>query len=49
MTVLATACAAYLAADGPAQMLDEDEVASWRAAAAELLPRLWDHLLRRYG
>ena len=49
MTVLATACAAYLAADGPARMLGEDEVASWRAAAAELLPRLWDHLLRRYG
>jgi ribulose-5-phosphate 4-epimerase/fuculose-1-phosphate aldolase len=49
MAVLDTACTAYLAADGPALVLGVEEVLSWRTAADELLPRLWDHLLGRYG
>jgi hypothetical protein len=27
--------------------LSADEIASWRAAGDELLPRLWQHLRRR--
>ena len=27
--------------------LSADEIASWRAAGDELLPRLWEHLRRR--
>ena len=54
MWLLAAACDVYLAAtaasgpDGPAPLSGE-EIASWRAAGGELLPRLWQHLRRRAG
>ena len=53
MWLLAAACEVYLAASqafGPSVTpLSADEIASWRAAGSELLPRLWDHLRRRPG
>ena len=59
MWVLAAACEVYLAARGvlgfrekmgtpySVTPLSADEIASWRAAGDELLPRLWEHLRRR--
>jgi HCOMODA/2-hydroxy-3-carboxy-muconic semialdehyde decarboxylase len=51
MWVLAAACEVYLAARGVRETsvtpLSGDEIASWRAAGHELLPRLWQHLRRR--
>ncbi len=49
MWLLAAACQAFLAAraGGPATPLSAAEIASWRAVADELLPRLWHHLRRR--
>jgi len=51
MWVLAAACEVYLAARGVRETtgtgLSADEIASWRAAGDELLPRLWQHLRRR--
>ena len=49
MWLLSAACDAFLAtrADGPVTALSAAEIASWRAAASELLPRLWQHLRRR--
>lgn len=48
MTILAAACEVWLAsaAAGRPTPLCADEVASWRAVADELLPRLWTHLAR---
>jgi hypothetical protein len=48
MWVLSAACDAYLAARaaGPVHPLTAEEIASWRAVADELLPRLWEHLRR---
>jgi ribulose-5-phosphate 4-epimerase/fuculose-1-phosphate aldolase len=47
MWLLAAACQTWLAAaaasDAP-RLMDAAEAASWRAAGAELLPRLWTHL-----
>jgi HCOMODA/2-hydroxy-3-carboxy-muconic semialdehyde decarboxylase len=49
MWLLGAACEVYLAAQagGPVTPLSPEEVASWRAAGDELLPRLWQHLRRR--
>lgn len=50
MWLLAAACQTWLAAaaaTGEPRPLDADEAASWRAVAAELLPRLWTHLTAR--
>ncbi len=49
MWLLSAACDAFLAtrAGGPVTALSAAEIASWRAAAKELLPRLWQHLRRR--
>jgi HCOMODA/2-hydroxy-3-carboxy-muconic semialdehyde decarboxylase len=59
MWVLAAACEVYLAARGvlgfrdtmvtpySVTPLSAHEIASWRAAGDELLPRLWQHLRRR--
>ena len=49
MWLLAAACQAFLAARaaGPVTSLSPVEIASWRAVAAELLPRLWHHLRSR--
>ena len=49
MWLLSAACDAFLAtrAGGPVTVLSAAEIASWRAAASELLPRLWQHLRRR--
>ena len=51
MWLLAAACEIHLAARaaGPVTPLSAAEVASWRAAGGELLPRLWQHLRRRPG
>jgi HCOMODA/2-hydroxy-3-carboxy-muconic semialdehyde decarboxylase len=54
MWLLSAACDVYLAAHtaaaaGPVTPLSAAEVASWRAVRDELLPRLWQHLLRRAG
>jgi ribulose-5-phosphate 4-epimerase/fuculose-1-phosphate aldolase len=54
MWLLAAACDVYLvamAASGanPVTALSAGEIASWRAAGGELLPRLWEHLRRRPG
>jgi ribulose-5-phosphate 4-epimerase/fuculose-1-phosphate aldolase len=54
MWLLAAACDVYLAAlaasgASPVTALSAGEVASWRAAGGELLPRLWQHLRRRAG
>jgi HCOMODA/2-hydroxy-3-carboxy-muconic semialdehyde decarboxylase len=51
MWLLAAACEVHLAARaaGPVTPLSAAEVASWRAAGGELLPRLWQHLRRRPG
>jgi HCOMODA/2-hydroxy-3-carboxy-muconic semialdehyde decarboxylase len=48
MWLLAAACQVWLSVgrDGHARPLTEAEVASWRAVAPELLPRLWHHLRR---
>jgi len=48
MWLLAAACQAWLAAKaaGEPKALSADEIASWRAAERELLPRLWRHLSR---
>lgn len=48
MWLLAAACEVYLAARQAAVTpLSAEEIASWRAAGHELLPRLWEHLRRR--
>jgi HCOMODA/2-hydroxy-3-carboxy-muconic semialdehyde decarboxylase len=49
MWLLAAACEAWLAAagPGPATPLTAAETESWRSVAAELLPRLWQHLRLR--
>ncbi len=49
MWLLSAACDAFLAtrAAGPVTPLTAEEIASWRAVADELLPRLWQHLRRR--
>ena len=49
MWLLAAACEAWLAASasGTPRPLDAGEIESWRAVEAELLPRLWQHLLRK--
>jgi HCOMODA/2-hydroxy-3-carboxy-muconic semialdehyde decarboxylase len=53
MWLLSAACDVYLAAHtaaaGQVTPLSDAEVASWRAVRDELLPRLWQHLLRRAG
>ncbi len=53
MWLLSAACDVYLAAHtaaaGQVTPLSAAEVASWRAVRDELLPRLWQHLLRRAG
>ncbi len=48
MWLLSAACDASLAARaaGDVKPLTAAEIASWRAAADELLPRLWQHLRR---
>lgn len=48
MWLLSAACDIWLAAraTGHVTPLTAAEVVSWRAAAAELLPRLWQHLRR---
>jgi ribulose-5-phosphate 4-epimerase/fuculose-1-phosphate aldolase len=49
MWLLSVACEAWLAARaaGGLTVLSTEEVASWRAVADELLPRLWRHLRDR--
>jgi HCOMODA/2-hydroxy-3-carboxy-muconic semialdehyde decarboxylase len=49
MWLLSAACDAYVAARaaGGITPLTAEEIASWRAAGDELLPRLWQHLQRR--
>jgi ribulose-5-phosphate 4-epimerase/fuculose-1-phosphate aldolase len=49
MWLLSAACDTWLAARaaGTVTPLTAGEIASWRAAADELLPRLWQHLRRR--
>ena len=49
MWLLSAACDTWLAARaaGHVTPLTAAEIASWRAAADELLPRLWQHLRRR--
>jgi HCOMODA/2-hydroxy-3-carboxy-muconic semialdehyde decarboxylase len=49
MWLLSAACDTWLAARaaGHVTPLTVGEIASWRAAADELLPRLWQHLRRR--
>jgi len=49
MWLLSAACDVWLAAraSGHPRPLAAAEIASWRAAQDELLPRLWQHLLRR--
>ena len=48
MWLLAAACDAWLAASacGTPRPMDPGEIESWRAVEAELLPRLWQHLVR---
>jgi ribulose-5-phosphate 4-epimerase/fuculose-1-phosphate aldolase len=48
MWLLSAACDVWLAARAAGQVtpLTAKEIASWRAAADELLPRLWQHLRR---
>ncbi len=49
MWLLNAACAAWLAARGTGltSPLSTEEIASWRAAGDDLLPRLWQHLRTR--
>jgi HCOMODA/2-hydroxy-3-carboxy-muconic semialdehyde decarboxylase len=49
MWLLSAACDAFVAARaaGGINPLTDEEIASWRAAGDELLPRLWQHLRRR--
>jgi HCOMODA/2-hydroxy-3-carboxy-muconic semialdehyde decarboxylase len=49
MWLLSAACDVFLAARAAGQVtpLSAEEIASWRAVRDELLPRLWQHLLRR--
>jgi HCOMODA/2-hydroxy-3-carboxy-muconic semialdehyde decarboxylase len=49
MWLLSAACDLWLAAraSGHVAPLTAQEIASWRAAGPELLPRLWQHLRRR--
>jgi HCOMODA/2-hydroxy-3-carboxy-muconic semialdehyde decarboxylase len=49
MWLLAAACEAFVAtrATGRVAPLTVEEIASWRAVADELLPRLWQHLRER--
>ena len=51
MWLLDAACAAWLAARGTGlpSPLTTEEIASWRAAGDDLLPRLWQHLRTRAG
>jgi HCOMODA/2-hydroxy-3-carboxy-muconic semialdehyde decarboxylase len=49
MWLLSAACDTWLAAQAADQvkLLTAEEIASWRAARDELLPRLWRHLQRQ--
>ena len=49
MWLLSAACDAFVAARaaGGITPLTAEEIASWRAAGEQLLPRLWQHLQRR--
>jgi HCOMODA/2-hydroxy-3-carboxy-muconic semialdehyde decarboxylase len=49
MWLLAAACETFVAtrATGRVKPLTVEEIASWRAVADELLPRLWQHLRER--
>jgi ribulose-5-phosphate 4-epimerase/fuculose-1-phosphate aldolase len=49
MWLLSALCETWLAARaaGAARALSTEEIASWRAVADELLPRLWQHLRDR--
>lgn len=48
MWLVAAACAAWLGVHPTERrFLDADEIASWRAVAPELLPRVWTHLARK--
>ena len=49
MWLLSAACDIWLTATGAGEVtpLTAAEIASWRAAGDELLPRLWQHLRRR--
>jgi ribulose-5-phosphate 4-epimerase/fuculose-1-phosphate aldolase len=49
MWLLAAACEAFMTARaaGRVKPLTGEEIASWRAVADELLPRLWQHLRER--
>jgi HCOMODA/2-hydroxy-3-carboxy-muconic semialdehyde decarboxylase len=51
MWLLSAACDAWLATQPtrPIVPLTAEEIASWRTAADELLPRLWRHLQRHGG
>jgi len=51
MWLLAAACEAWLAAaaSGTPRPMPVAEAESWRAVQAELLPRLWQHLMTRAG
>jgi ribulose-5-phosphate 4-epimerase/fuculose-1-phosphate aldolase len=50
MWLLAAACEVWLATAASARTpLAADEIATWRAAGRQLLPRLWQHLARRTG
>ena len=51
MWLLSAACEACLATQAGRHItpLTAEEIASWRDAAAELLPRLWHHLQRHGG
>jgi HCOMODA/2-hydroxy-3-carboxy-muconic semialdehyde decarboxylase len=50
MWLLAAACDVWLSTQSAGRVtpLDAAEIASWRAVGNELLPRLWQHLLRRH-
>jgi HCOMODA/2-hydroxy-3-carboxy-muconic semialdehyde decarboxylase len=48
MWLVSVTCQAWTSAPpGERRGLDDAEIASWRAVAAELLPRLWIHLKRK--
>jgi HCOMODA/2-hydroxy-3-carboxy-muconic semialdehyde decarboxylase len=48
MWLVSVTCQAWTSAPpGERRGLDDAEIASWRAVAAELLPRLWNHLKRK--
>jgi len=49
MWILAATCDIWLRTNavGAPRALHQQEIAAWRATAAELLPRLWEHLRRQ--